>query len=85
MKKTIIIISMLASFSALAHQGHDFQPQEKPSEKSISTARSCFKELETLGCGHPREDQEYFVNCYRSNVQMISIDCQSFFETLYGR
>jgi hypothetical protein len=85
MKKLITMICLLASFSTFAHMDHAPRPEDKVSDETARYYRGCFKEIEALGCGHPREDHEYFVNCYRSNVRMLSPACQSFFDTLYGQ
>lgn len=85
MKRILLTLCLFSSLPVFAHQEFTARPQEEPLESTLQYNRSCFQELKVLGCSHPTEDQEYFINCFQSNTQMISSGCQTFFTTLYGQ
>jgi hypothetical protein len=55
-----------------------------PTAKELKTSRSCFGELETLGCGHPRDDQERFESCLHNVYSSLTTSCRQMMGELYG-
>lgn len=84
MKKIIIGLSVLFSIAAHADMEHKSGQGEQPSLQKMTLSRGCFTEADQLGCGHPREDHEYFIACVQDNRNQLSISCQHFFKKLYG-
>ncbi|MCM2349000.1 MAG: hypothetical protein NDI69_03200 [Bacteriovoracaceae bacterium] len=84
MRKIIIVLSVIFSFSTLADMEHRAGQGGQPSLQRLTLSRGCFNEADQLGCGHPREDHEYFIACTQDNRKQLSISCQHFFEKLYG-
>lgn len=85
MKKIILVAFLILSTSAFADMEHRTGQGEKPSAKRLSVARGCFDEIDTLGCGHPRDDHDVFIGCLDDKREDLSPNCQSFFERLYGK
>lgn len=56
-----------------------------PRSAKLSKQRGCFKEITNLGCDHPRVDQVNFKTCLEEKKDQLPVDCQSFFERLYGK
>jgi hypothetical protein len=80
--KTILFgfsLMTLLSTSVFAHIEH----REGDRMDAIPSSQACFAEMRNLDCGHPMEDQEYFVNCYRNNVTALSNTCRDLLEQLY--
>ncbi len=78
---SIFLISGTQVQASLEHRS-DFE--NTPSEKRLSVARGCFRQMKELGCGHPRDGQENFERCLQSERKVLSINCQKFFARLYG-
>lgn len=58
---------------------------ERPSLQRLSMTRGCFSKMRQLGCGHPREDLEFFKGCLDQNRDQLSLECSLFFNRLYQK
>lgn len=85
MTKMMIAIALLVSLSAKATIDEGTMKSTEPSGKEVSSARSCFKELSVLGCGHPRDDLEQFKSCMGNIISSLTPDCQKMMSDLYSR
>lgn len=85
MKQKFFILIILFSTNVLADLEHIEGQGLAPSRQKLSSSRGCFQEIRNFGCGHPREDQEFFIGCLEENKDSLSLSCKSFFETLYGK
>lgn len=85
MKRFLFILLFVFSSSAFADLEHVEGQGMAPTRQKLSSARGCFQEINHKGCGHPREDQEFFIACLDENKDSLSPSCKSFFETLYGK
>jgi hypothetical protein len=85
MKRYGLLLIMAISFSAFADLEHVEGMGSAPSKQKLSSSRGCFQEIRNLGCGHPREDQDFFTGCLEENKDSLSPSCKSFFEILYGK
>lgn len=85
MKRYLFFLFLAFSFSALADLEHVEGQGTAPSRQKLSTSRGCFQEMRNLGCGNPREDQDFFTGCLEENKDSLSPSCKSFFEVLYGK
>jgi hypothetical protein len=84
--KCFIRVSLLVfSMSAMADIEHKPGMEGHPSQQKLSIARTCFKEIDNKGCGHPRDDQEFFISCLDETRDELTLSCQSFFQKLYGK
>lgn len=83
LKLTILFLSFFA-FEATADLEHKPGQGGQPLAKKLTLSRGCFHEMENLGCGHPREDQGYFVSCLVDKPGQLTPNCQKFFTKLYG-
>lgn len=85
MTKMMIAIVLLVSMSAKATIDEGTLKSTEPSGKEVSSSRSCFKELNILGCGHPRDDLEQFKSCMENMISSLTPDCQKMMSELYRR
>ena len=85
MKKLVIILTLLTSLMAQASIDEATMKSTEATSGEIKTSRSCFKELEILGCRHPREDLDQFRSCMRNVYSSLSPSCQKMVTQLYGR
>lgn len=85
MKHSIFVAVIFLSLSAHADLEHKEGLGTMPKTQKLSISRSCFKEIDDIGCGHPRDDQEFFISCLQENKDELNPSCQSFFEKLYGK
>jgi hypothetical protein len=85
MKVFIYLFVLLLSTSVFADMEHIEGQGQAPSKQRMKFSRACFAEMEELSCGHPREDQEFFTSCLDEKHDSLSLNCQSFFERLYGK
>lgn len=85
MNRYMLSLLLLFSFSAFADLEHVEGQGAAPSRQKLTSARGCFQEIRNLGCGHPREDQDFFIGCLEENKDSLSPSCKSFFEVLYGK
>jgi hypothetical protein len=84
MKKLIVGFCMIFSFAAQAHM--DADPKgTSPSESEVNTARSCFEELDTLGCGSPKADYAHFRVCMHDVFPTLTPGCKKIVTELYGK
>jgi hypothetical protein len=56
-----------------------------PGLQKLNISRGCFAKIATLGCGHPRDDHEFFITCLDDKRDKLSSNCLSFFNRLYGK
>lgn len=83
--KKVIAITLFFSFAANADLTYQRGQEGHPTKTELDLSRKCFDEMTFIGCGHPREDQEFFQNCHRDHKEDLSITCRTFFEELYGK
>lgn len=84
MKNFLLIASMVFSLSALANIDEGSAASVEPTATELKASRACFAELETQGCGHPRDDQEHFESCLNNVYSSLSSPCKSMMTGLYG-
>lgn len=84
MKNFLLISSMLFSLSAFANIDEASAVAVEPTESELKVSRACFSELETLGCGHPRDDQEHFESCLNNVYSSLTTSCKKMMTELYG-
>ena len=77
----------LLLFISLSHAHLEHKPGQGMivDEKRLSKARGCFTDIKLLGCGHPREDIDFFKSCLDEKSDQLTSDCQNFFQRLYGK
>lgn len=85
MKKIFLIITIAFSSFAFADLEHKAGQGDAPPEKKVSLARGCFREIDNLGCGHPKDDLGFFRGCLDENRENLSASCQTFFGKLYSK
>lgn len=85
MKRSMLILLILGTLSAHADLEHKPGQGAMPLQQKLTVSHSCFKEIDSLGCGHPRDDQEFFIGCLDDKRDELTPSCQKFFEKLYGK
>ena len=85
MKNFLIVLSLFATLSAMAEIDEATMKSTEPKAGEVDAARSCFQELETFGCRHPREDLEQFKSCMENIFSSLTPPCQSRIGELYGK
>lgn len=85
MKCSILVLLFFGSLSVWAEMEHVPGIGSVPEKQKLSSARACFREIDDKGCGHPRDDQEFFISCLDENKNNLTPSCKSFFHTLYGK
>lgn len=85
MKNFILMCALTFSLQSLAHVHYRAGDEAVPTPKRAQTAKQCFSEALSSGCGHPRENREEFRLCVRDQVGSFSPDCQAFITRLYGK
>lgn len=83
MKKFILLVTLIFSSLTMAHLEHKSGEGEKPKQQQLKDSRGCLKQMEMLGCGHPLEEHDHFVNCLETKQEFLSHDCKILFERLY--
>ena len=83
MKTIILLTSLLLSSAVSANQDHESGMEAMPDDTRLQITRACFDQLARLGCGHPNEDREHFVNCARDQITDLDSDCQGLVKKLY--
>jgi hypothetical protein len=84
MKRSMLALVFIFSLSAHADLEHKPGQGEMPLRQKLSVSHGCFNEIDTIGCGHPRDDQEFFIGCLQDHKDELTPSCQTFFERLYG-
>jgi hypothetical protein len=82
MKKLIFITALLTlnpAFASIEYEGRS----ERPSEAEIQKNRSCFRDLELLGCTGPGEDPQQFRSCMSDSFESLKKECQDLMRKLY--
>lgn len=82
---SVLIFTLIFSNLTLADLEHRPGQGTLPKREKLSTAHGCFREIDELGCGHPRDDQEFFISCVHDKQDDLTPSCKPFFETKYGR
>jgi hypothetical protein len=85
MKKLMVMITRLTSLNALADIDEASMKSMEPKAGEVESSRSCFQELETFGCRHPREDMEQFRSCMDNILSSLTPSCQRRVKDLYGK
>ena len=85
MKRSMLVLVFLFSLSAQADLEHKPGMGSMPQKQKLSVAHACFNEIDHKGCGHPRDDQEFFIGCLDDNKDGLTPSCQTFFQKLYGK
>ena len=85
MKKIIAILSLVITFGAFADIDTTSAVNITPSNARIEKSRACFQELQTLGCGHPKDDLEQFRSCMNNVFESLDSNCQTMMKRLYGK
>ena len=84
MKTLLIVVSMLFVFNSQANIEHDAK-QVEATPQEIAKSRSCFEELEKMGCRDSGEDHQEFRACLHNVFPSLTSDCQKMMSRLYGR
>lgn len=74
---------MVLSFQSMAHI--ETSNDNGPTEIEIAAARSCFEEIEILGCGSPKEDYPHFRACMHDIFPTLTPGCKKMVTGLYGK
>lgn len=64
----------------------EYIPEERgiqPTASELASSRSCWQELQTLGCGDPAEDMEQFRSCMNNVYTSLSASCKKLMSELY--
>jgi hypothetical protein len=89
MKNLLRVQTLLIAFLFLnisyADMEHKTGIGSTPKREKLMKQHGCFQEITNLGCVHPREDQMIFRSCLDEKNDQLSVECQSFFEKLYGK
>lgn len=85
MKFYITTTLLMIALNASANMGYEEGMDNAPDPTRLSRARSCFQELEVLGCGHPRQDVRHFKTCLSQTKDSLSSSCRGFIQGLYGK
>lgn len=85
MKNIVMMFSLLLSFNVFADIDEASMKLTEPKEGEVESARSCFSEFETLGCGHPRDDLEHFKSCMENVFSSVTPKCQKIMGGLYRK
>jgi hypothetical protein len=84
MKMIFFISLFISSLSLYAHVSDLSEAvSAPPSEAEITSNRSCFLNLEKLGCGDPGDDVAHFKSCMNNVYQDLSKNCQILMTELY--
>ena len=85
MKIYFTMTLLMLALNASANMGYEEGMDKEPDPTRLSRARSCFQELEVLGCGHPRDDIRHFKSCLGQSKDSLSSSCRGFMQGLYGK
>lgn len=85
MKNLVMGLILFGSLTVRANIDEAGMKSMEPRDADVQNSRSCFKELETYGCGHPRDDLEQFKACMANIFTSLSPGCQSMMAELYRR
>jgi hypothetical protein len=85
MKKIVMMFSLLLTLNVFAHIDEASMKLTEPKSGEVDSARSCFSEFETLGCGHPRDDLEHFKSCMENVFSSVTPKCQKIMGGLYRK
>lgn len=85
MKRFITCLSLVLSLSAIADIDDSSTINIEPKAERVEAARACFSELQTLGCGHPKDDPEQFRTCMSEVYSNLDSGCQKIMKRLYGK
>ena len=72
MKLALVSLIIVISFSAHADLEHKQGQGALPERQKLSNAHNCFAEIDLKGCGHPRDDQEFFIACLDDNKDKLT-------------
>jgi hypothetical protein len=69
-----------------ANASIEFSPEQaaQPTEAELTKSRSCWEELNTLGCGDPGDDPQHFRSCLKDVTGSLTPSCKSMMKELYG-
>jgi len=85
MKNLMIVLTLFISLTAKADIDEAGMNSMEPKVGEVGAARSCFTELEKLGCRHPREDLEQFKSCMENVYSSLNPACQKMMSELYRK
>jgi hypothetical protein len=85
MKKIMALFTLTISLYALADIDVETMKSTEPKTGEVEASRSCFQELETFGCRHPKEDLEQFKSCMNNILGSLTPACQKMVTDLYGK
>ena len=85
MKKLLIGLTLFTSLMARADIDEAGIKAMEPKAGEVESSRSCFQELETLGCRHPREDLQQFKACFENVASSLTPYCEKRIGGLYRR
>lgn len=83
MKKLLLSLCLLLSVSAFADIEEGPGLEITPSTDELEASRSCFKQLEEHGCGHPKDDMEHFRKCLGVQTSSLEESCRKLMKELY--
>ncbi|MBA2403750.1 MAG: hypothetical protein H0V66_03180 [Bdellovibrionales bacterium] len=85
MKKILIVLTLMTSFIAKASFDEAALKALEPKEGEVEASRSCFREVESLGCRHPREDVDQFKACMENVFSSLTPTCKKMLGDLYRK
>jgi hypothetical protein len=85
MKNFTLLAFFLFSVSAFADIEAMPGDETKPSAVEIVASRSCFDEVLTAGCRHPKKDQTEFQSFMSNIYESLTPSCKKMMSQLYGK
>ena len=85
MKRFVLCLSLVCSISSFADIDETSAVNIEPKAERVEAARACFSELQTLGCGHPKDDPDQFRTCMSEVYANLDSGCQKIMKRLYGK
>ncbi len=85
MKKIMIVLTLMTSLMVQASFDEAALKALEPKEGEVEASRSCFRDIESLGCRHPREDVDQFKVCMENVYASLTPTCKKMLGDLYRR
>lgn len=85
MKNYMIGVCLMVSLNSFASIDVESSLKTEATQSEISASRACFKQLEVLGCGHPREELDRFRICLSNSYGALTPACKTMMQQLYGK
>jgi len=85
MKNYFLALSLLFALNVSANIEYAPGQASEPTAAELNKSRSCWEELNTLGCGDPGEDPAHFRSCLKDVNDSLTGSCKAMMKELYGR